>query len=114
MKEQGGEALRHSCVMGGRQPITHNDLMQNRIPRGEMRESKVVLILPCSNLSSNDDGDHCISLRYLYLVIWNFKATPILIDDIERELKCVSPHNRLLEVRTGRVLHVLRQVHIEL
>ena len=38
--------------------------MQDRVPRGEMRGVKVVLIQPHSDLSSSDDGDHYIGLRY--------------------------------------------------
>ena len=78
-----------------------------------MGGAKVVLIQPHSGLSSCDDGDHYMSLGYLYLIIKNVRATPIRIDNTRVKFKCVSPHNRLLEVWTRRVPHVLQQVHNE-
>ena len=84
--------------MGGMQPIAQYNLVQDRVSGGEMGGVKFVLIRPRFNLFFNDDKDHYISLGYLYLIIYNVKATLILIDDIGKEFKCVSPHNRLLEV----------------
>ena len=93
--------------MGGRHPIAHRNLMQDKVFRGEMCGTKVVLIRPSSDLSSSDYGDHWINHGYLYLIIWNVRVIQMLIDDTVGEFKCVSPHNRLLEVRTSKIPYVL-------
>ena len=68
---------------------------------------KVVIIRPRYDLSSSDDEDHLIGLGYLYLISWNVRVAPILIDDTRGEFKCVSPHNCSPENWIGKFPHTI-------
>ena len=62
LEKQGGKALCNPHSMSCQKLVAHCYFVRNGVSEGEIRGMKIVLIQPCFDLSSSDEGDHWINL----------------------------------------------------